>query len=180
MRVFIALPVPEAEKDDLILQTAGLRARYPELKWIGSQGLHITLNFLGEIEERMLPFLRTTMESAAMRMETFDLSLRGLSSFPRKGPPRVIFVPVIDGARSCIELQHRLSDTLESHFPRERRRFTPHLTLARVKSGRAPDPERESQDIGVNYRVDRVVLYRSVLTPRGAFYEELYRAPFTG
>ncbi|MDZ7793846.1 MAG: RNA 2',3'-cyclic phosphodiesterase [Spirochaetia bacterium] len=89
MRVFTAVPIPESLQEKIILSTASLRGRYPKLKWVSQQALHITLNFLGEIEEEAVPQVLDAMEAVKPSFNSFDLDFRGLGVFPRRGPARV-------------------------------------------------------------------------------------------
>jgi 2'-5' RNA ligase len=174
MRLFTAIPMPEEVQEDIILQTAGLRGRYPDLRWVRQDALHITLNFLGEVEEQRLPEVREAFEQLRGGFRAYRLSFRGLGTFPKRGPARVLYLAVEEGSEPSVRLQRQLAGFLQGFAGKERKRFTPHLTLARVKNSAShPDPAAEGTDIRAGCNVDRVVLYRSHLHPDGARYEEL-------
>jgi 2'-5' RNA ligase len=174
MRVFTAIPLPESVRERIILQTAALRGRYPDLRWVRQEALHITLNFIGEVEEERIEELRQALQLLKGRAEAFPLSFRGLGTFPKRGPARVLYLAVDEGAERTVHIQKELARGLQHLAGKERKRFTPHLTLARVKnSADYPDPQREGSEIGADFSVERVVLYRSHLQPDGARYEEL-------
>ena len=174
MRVFTAVPLPEALQEDIILSTASLRGRYPKLKWVSQQALHITLNFLGEIEEEKAPQVLSAMEAVKPAFNSFDLEFRGLGVFPQRGPARVVYLEPQRGIQQCQKLQQALARQLVVYASPERKKFKPHLTIARVKPHTDwPEPETEGIDIAFGFTVQRVVLYKSILKPDGAHYEEV-------
>lgn len=174
MRVFTAVPIPESLQEKIILNTAALRGRYPTLKWVSQQALHITLNFLGEIEEETVPRVLDAMEAVRPSFNSFDLEFKGLGVFPRRGPARVVYLEPQRGVPQCQKLQQDLARQLSDYAPPERKKFKPHLTIARVRPHTDwPEPENEGTDIAVGFTVQRVVLYKSILTPEGAHYEEV-------
>ncbi len=174
MRVFTALPLPEALQEKIILDTAALRGKYPHLKWVSQQALHITLNFLGEIEEDSIPQVMQAIEKVKPVFQGFRMEFKGLGVFPRKGPARVVFLQPHTGVQECRDLQRQLSGYLSAFAPPERKKFKPHLTLARVKQNTGwPNPDQEGLDISLGFTVNRIVLYKSILKPEGAHYEEI-------
>lgn len=174
MRIFTAIPLPEALREQIILDTAPLRGRYPDLKWVSQQALHITLNFLGEIEDAKVPRVLQAMEMVRPLFRQFRLEFSGLGVFPRRGPARVVFLDPQQGIRECRELQRALSGRLAAFAAPERKKFKPHLTLARVKQNADwPKPEDEGQNLRIGFTVQRIVLYKSILRPEGALYEEV-------
>ncbi|MFO7731307.1 MAG: RNA 2',3'-cyclic phosphodiesterase [Spirochaetia bacterium] len=174
MRVFTAVPVPESLQEEIIVSTASLRGRYPRLKWVSQQALHITLNFLGEIEEETAPQILDTMKAVKPAFNSFSLEFRGLGVFPRRGPARVVYLEPQRGIQQCQKLQQALARQLAVYAPPERKKFKPHLTIARVKSHTDwPEPENEGANIAFSFTVQRVVLYKSILKPDGAHYEEV-------
>ncbi len=174
MRVFTAIPIPETLQEKIILDTAPLRGRYPGLKWVSQQALHITLNFLGEIEAERVPKVLEQMQLIKPMFKAFRLEFSGLGVFPRRGPARVVFLNPQSGIEECRNLQRTLSGHLAAFAPPERKKFKPHLTLARVKSqSEWPDPDEEGRNMQVGFTVQRVVLYKSILRPEGAYYEEV-------
>jgi len=174
MRVFTAIPIPKPLQEQIVLDTAPIRGRYPQLKWVSQGALHITLNFLGEIEDEKIPQVLQTMELIQPVFRSFSLEFKGLGVFPRRGPARVVFLEAQEGIQECRELQKALARGLTRFSAPERRKFKPHLTLARVKHTTDwPDPENEGHDISVGFEVDRIVLYKSILKPEGPQYEEV-------
>ncbi|MFP4617320.1 MAG: RNA 2',3'-cyclic phosphodiesterase [Spirochaetaceae bacterium] len=177
MRLFIALPVPEEVRGRIIARTKVLREKYPELKWVRGEALHLTMSFLGETEEGRVDQIRSIMDKAASGVDAFEMELGGIGFFPKKGPPRVLYTAVTKGAPETRTLYSALLEGLEKIGFEGRKKFTPHLTLARVKGKvDTPDPEVDGTDIDFSFTADRLVLYRSRLTPSGAVYETLGEA----
>ncbi len=174
MRLFTAISVPTDLREKIIQDTSLLRGRYPQLKWIRMGGLHITLNFFGEVEEKYLPHIESAMSTAASGLEEFDLRLQGLGFFPKRDIARVLYFGVGDGGDSCRALQKIITDQTSAVFPRDRRPYTPHLTLARIKERtKLPDPSGKEGIPVVSFRVKTLELYRSYLKSTGAEYEVL-------
>lgn len=177
MRLFIALPVPEEVKDMIIARTEPLREKYPGLKWIRRDALHLTLSFLGETGESNVEPIRSVMNKAAAGVDAFEIELGGMGFFPKKGPPRVLYTAVTRGVPETRSLYSVLREGLLELGFEGRKKFTPHLTLARVKNaGNTPDSEEEGKDLAFSFTADRIVLYRSYLKPSGAVYEILGEA----
>lgn len=172
MRLFIAIPVPEDVRDRILVDTAEMRGRYPDLKWTGRDAYHLTLSFLGETEEKMVEPIREAMDKAATNNKTFEMELAGIGSFPKKGPPRVLYVPVVKGFDETKRLHGSLVRALGDLGPQERKKFTPHLTLARIKGKKeSPDPRENGNGLHFSFTCSKLVLYRSHLHPEGARYE---------
>lgn len=178
MRLFTAVSLPGELRETLVLSTAGLRGRYPKLRWLGQDAFHITLNFFGEVEETFLPLIETAMSMAAREVETFDMLLRGLGFFPGRSAARVLYLEVKRGADSCRLLQKTIVRQTGGLIPQDRRAYTPHLTLARVKGPSVlPDPAREGLNVETAFWVGHIDLYRSRLKSSGAEYELLSSVP---
>jgi RNA 2',3'-cyclic 3'-phosphodiesterase len=180
MRLFIALPLPDEVQDCIVLRSAHLRSRYSGLKWTGRDALHITLVFLGETEERLVDVIAEKMRRSADLLMSYTIKLHGLGTFPPKGRPRVLYLRVEKGGEESQRVFSVLRRELGDLAGRKRRRFSPHLTLARVREGeKVPDLE-EGNDLRFTFPVSRMVLYRSHLSPKGARYEPLAEAELRG
>jgi 2'-5' RNA ligase len=149
---------------------AGGRARLTVVK---PPAIHITLKFLGEIDDKTLGRVREAL--AALRFGPFELSVGGVKGNPPSSP-RVIWAEVRDGG-GCAGLFSLVEDALAPlGIPRERRAYTPHATLARVKRF---DPSLlptlkslASEEFG-SCPVRSIKLKKSTLTPEGPVYEDL-------
>jgi 2'-5' RNA ligase len=174
MRLFIALPIPEEVRERIVADTAFLRGKYPRLKWLRQDALHLTLSFLGEVEEDRIDFIHGAMRQAAERTSAYGMELEGMGAFPKRGAPRVLYLPVTKGEETTRMLQSVLVQALGDLGKRDRKKFTPHLTIARVKGRHeTPDPREAGEGLSFGFDQRSVVLYRSHLDPKGARYERL-------
>lgn len=172
-RGFIAVDVPPLTP---LERLAGeLRDASGSLKVVRTDQLHLTLKFLGDTEEGLVPEIITAIREAAAGVSPFDVRVRGTGAFPSLARMNVIWVGV-EGAEPLVRIANALESSLEPlGFPREGRAWKAHATLARVKGARDLDAASRvlrthaEQTFGT-YRVDAVQLKKSVLTPQGAQY----------
>lgn len=146
----------------------------PGVAWVKASNLHLTLKFLGDVEEQRIEAIATSLTKAAAQVDAFDLTIGGFGAFPTRARPRVIWVGA-NGPRL-----HALVESIESAleplgFPRETRPFAGHITLGRVRarSTRGLSCHTGAEGHHGATRVTRIVLMRSQLTPGGASYTEL-------
>ncbi|MEK7848395.1 MAG: RNA 2',3'-cyclic phosphodiesterase, partial [Chloroflexota bacterium] len=178
IRAFVAIELPGAVRRALSQAQEGLKpASGNAMRWVNTEGIHLTLKFLGDIEEARVPEIISALEAACAPVPPFNLGLGQTGAFPNPGSPRVLWVGLTGSLDSLVYLQRRVEDGLEAlGFPHEERGFSPHLTLGRVREGIAPGQRR---DIGqalarcqvpvvAPFRVDGLALMRSQLTPQGA------------
>ena len=184
LRLFVAVDVPEDVKQALAAALRPFRERMPGVRWTSPEGWHVTLKFLGSTWPRFLGTVRAAVESAAAGAVSFETKLTEVGAFPTATRARVLWVGLADPADRFTALVADLDEQLREHFVPEKRKFTPHLTLARL------NPPLNLRDasapvVGASMRsrpfaVDRLVLYRSHLSPRGARYEPVANAVFGG
>lgn len=166
---------------------ADLRSLMPEVRagWERCEKLHITLKFLGDVEEARVADLMSAAAGAAQSVSPFGVRINGAGSFPPRGPARILWLGVEDDSGALARLQHRLEEECEAKgFAREARPFHPHITIARL---RRPEGARRlamiHQEKGfapAEASVADFVLMRSELGPGGSRYTELSRHPFGG
>ncbi len=183
MRTFIAIEIPEEIKTVLAALQNKLRRAAATVSWTKPENIHLTLKFLGEIEEQKLGQIESACLAAAAETASFTLNISDAGAFPDHKQPRVIWVGLGGETASLTDLQSRLDQRLsELGFEKETRPFQAHLTLGRVK---APKNTRELMAELINYRppalsfvVDEIVLMRSQLHPAGSIYTPLTRVRF--
>ncbi|MBF8266681.1 MAG: 2'-5' ligase [Dehalococcoidia bacterium] len=187
LRAFIAVELPPGVTETLRrlvqdLQSLALR----DIRWVRPKGVHLTLRFLGNIPSDSVEPVSQALRRCAASSAPFDLFLGGLGAFPAWRDPRVIWVGLGGALEGLLSLQEALERELESlGFERERRPFSPHLTLGRIREGASAPQRRRAGEalagVSVEVRgelpVREVSLIRSTLTPSGAIYTRLYSAP---
>jgi 2'-5' RNA ligase len=184
MRLFFAVKISEAIKADIGAAVQSFPLHNPPWRWIPTGNMHLTLKFLGEVDEGIVPDLKAVASDAAARVRPFRVVYGPFGGFPNLSRPRVIFFAAKEGARELAEIARLLEVGVEPlGIPRENRPFTAHLTLARIKEplpramvdrlASVPAlPATAFQD------VDRFVLMQSHLAREGATYEEIGSFPF--
>lgn len=134
MRAFIAIPVPDDVKQYARMMRNELGRARPDIKWVEYQNYHLTLKFLGEVEEKQLPELKKNLSRAGDSSPAFNLSAGGIGFFPNRMRPRVIWM----GIKGELDKAAFLGDRVDAYLstigfePEKEHRF--HLTLGRVRS----------------------------------------------
>jgi RNA 2',3'-cyclic 3'-phosphodiesterase len=184
MRLFLAIPLPDALCAELGRRTAALRSELPPATWVRPEAMHLTLHFFGEREpERATAIAAALAAPLAAHAET-SLHLARAGAFPR-ARPRVVWID-LEGSSALEAMQRTVRETLAAlDEPLDDRPFRAHLTLARCKARfRRPHQERLAAAFanlaGISFPVREVVLYESVLDPGGARHRALARLPLAG
>lgn len=189
MRLFVAIEIPEAWRRVAVETAEALRARLgpePGLRFAAAERLHLTLRFLGEVDEAVEPDLRAQLRHEVTRVDV-PLELTEVGTFGSPSRPTVLWLGLggdLDGLAALREAVDRAAVT--SRLEVDERRLQPHITLARVERRAGPEQRRAIADaVGALARPPRspfaaseVVLVRSYLG-RGARYEVLMRYPST-
>lgn len=180
IRAFVAVDIPEEikEKAALLLQALAF-GRHRRVKWVSTSGLHITLKFLGDIREPLVPDLEAAMREVADHHGSFSLFLKGCGAFPSLHRPRVIWAGVDGDVGVLGEIKRDLDSRLEPlGFAVEDREFKPHVTLGRVRKPAADPDLAKAVASQLAFKTDffcvkEMVLYQSILKSEGAEYRPL-------
>ncbi|HEV8194676.1 MAG TPA: RNA 2',3'-cyclic phosphodiesterase [Ktedonobacterales bacterium] len=184
-RTFIAVELPDNVRAFLTRAIARLRRALPSVRWVDPASLHLTLAFLGELDDDALAAAMTATEEEASKGTPFTLRTGTLGTFGPRHVPRVIWIGVEGETAHVRALQEALAQRLEAAgFPREQRPFSPHLTLARLKSPLAPEAltrlealMHEPQHEHASWRVNEISVMKSELGRGGARYIRLQAYP---
>lgn len=187
MRLFIAIDLPEVLiKKIKILQDEIKRGCRARVSWSIPENIHLTLKFLGEVQEGKIDDIKEKIEDAGKGVGPFLLSVNGIGYFPNPHRPRVIWVGIKTYDNMLNTLYERLESGLkELGFEKEDRRFHPHLTLGRIKEitrktalKGMPDNLNGSDELG-KFKAEGICLYKSELNPKGAVYTKLFECKLT-
>jgi RNA 2',3'-cyclic 3'-phosphodiesterase len=191
MRVFVAVDVGDAVRREVTRVVTTLTGKLeavktpPKVVWVKPNALHVTLRFIGEIEEPEVERLQELL-APPIAIAPFELEWRGVGSFPSQKHPRALWLGVINGAAPLAQLEAEVSRRLAGvrAVEIEDRAFLPHLTIGRVKmAGEGVDWPKLLQSVEIKRAasiVDRVTLYRSELSQRGPNYTGLVSASLIG
>jgi 2'-5' RNA ligase len=187
IRTFVAVEIDAAVRQRAAKLIALLSAAGADVKWVDAVNLHFTLKFLDEVSLSDIPELGEVVSRAVATIKPFDLEVHGGGAFPNAARPKTIWLGAGSGQEQMIALHGALEAALAKlGFRKEHRRFTPHLTLGRVRtSGPAVDElgqllqQQAAFDAG-ECRVGQVVVFSSELTPEGPLYQALCRAKLGG
>ncbi len=181
MRCFLALEVAPPVAEYLARVIDGLARRSRDVKWVKKEGIHITLKFLGEIDEGLVDEIRVSLEPAGARFAPFVVSLKEIDAFPSKRRARVVIVRLNQGTGEMKAVYEAVEERLAGFdFEREAREYTPHATLGRMKVPH-PFPDGDLPALEqMTFTVDGIVLFKSKLTPSGAIYTPVWKIKFGG
>lgn len=185
-RTFIALELDSSQQrflGNIIRQGQQL---LPDLRWVDPTGIHLTLAFLGELDDPALAKAMTAAQYAATCSDPFTYHLSGLGTFGPARHPRVLWMGVSEPFGMLNVVQRALTLALEREgFATEKRPFSPHLTLARIKTPLNPEQLHILQQLlaryqfaSPNYRATRLSVMKSELARAGARYSCLRECPF--
>lgn len=165
-RLFIALDPPEKTREELAALCQGL----PDCRWTPPEQLHLTLCFIGEAEGSTFLDIREALEEIAAA--PFSIQLEGLGLFPPRRAPRVLWAGVQDNA-ALMQLERKVVNAVRRcGVVLEKRKFSPHITLARLQEGALPRLERylgaHSLFRAAPFVATHFTLYSSVLGRGGA------------
>ncbi|HYH27479.1 MAG TPA: RNA 2',3'-cyclic phosphodiesterase [Actinomycetota bacterium] len=175
LRLFAAVDLPPTAERAAERAIEAWRVRLSGGMWVPSERWHVTVKFLGRTPTDVLEDVRGACAAAASRIRPFRVGLDGLGVFPSPGRARVLWIGLRDREGGLPALARAVDDELANLFPPETRPFSPHLTVARFKpftDMRAVIEELRSTRVEASpFRVGKLVLYRSHLSPKGARYE---------
>jgi len=177
MRLFIAIEILEKIKAELMEIVDKLKQAGADVKWVRPQGMHITLKFLGEVDENRKDKIIEILKQISEKKSPFTVTFKGLGAFPDLKRPRVVWIGIEKGGEELKGIAKELDVSLGNlGFLREKREFSPHLTLGRVKSGRNKNALVSALSSHNNFtlpelNVDKINLIQSILKREGAEYK---------
>jgi 2'-5' RNA ligase len=185
MRTFIAIELPTEIKTILSNMQNELKQAHGDIKWVKPENIHLTLKFLGEIEQDLIKKICSILEATAQKYPSFSLYLSKLGAFPKLQYPRVIWISVTNDQIAINIAQDLEKELLRIGLPAESRPFSTHITLGRLRSGLnrkalVEKLELINKDIalpGPEFNILGLTLFKSTLTPQGPIYEAILSCP---
>lgn len=185
IRAFIAIELEKELKQAISQVTEDFLQAKADIKWVERQNIHITLKFLGSIEEKQIDIAKHCLSEIANSFNFFSMSLKGVGTFPEKGIPRVIWIGADEGKNELERCASLIENFLvKEGFKKEDRPFTPHTTIGRVRSPlntallKAKLKHYENFFFG-SQLVKEISFFRSDLTKSGPIYSPIARFSFS-
>lgn len=182
MRTFIAIELPQEIKDFLNTIQAKLKKTGADVKWVEPKNIHLTLKFLGEIDDKKLERILAIIEDTAESKNSFSMRISAVGAFPKINSPRVIWLNIDEGKTETEEIARDLEEKIaQLGIPKEDRPFSCHITIGRTRSTlnreKLVQELKNLVDIGkggnLAFTVTKITLFKSTLTPKGPIYEVL-------
>ncbi len=177
MRTFIGIEIPfEAKRKIFEMEKEILKSK--AVKKVELNNLHITLKFLGEVNERKIEELKSILFSAAENSHPFMASIGDAYGFPETNHARIVYLSIEKGKADIIRLFKSIEKSIGSEFKKEDREYIPHITIGRVKKGRM-----NMKGIRFSYppfSVDHFTLFKSELKRTGPEYIIIQRFKLGG
>ena len=184
IRTFIAIELNSAIKDELAQLQENLKDSAADVKWVKPQNIHLTLKFLGYVEEEKIHKISSLLDYIASSYNSLEFSLFKVGCFPKIEYPKVVWVGIDKGCAVIEEIAKKLEEELQSlGFAKEKRSFSAHLTLGRVRSGKNRNTLVEKIkalefNSSAQSLLHELVLFKSSLTPQGSIYTKLHTSKF--
>jgi 2'-5' RNA ligase len=172
LRLFIAALLPREIQAGIDEYIKTIRPRCEGVKWERREKLHITLKFLGNVDDSKANRISSVLSGVVDSNSSLSMEIQRFGGFPVLSNPRVIFVGLSDNP-SLSEIHEAINNELEPlGFEKARRKFIPHVTIGRVKSkfrvkGTIPPPKK------VKFEINEIALMESVLKREGSIYAPL-------
>ncbi len=190
IRAFIAIELPDGVKRELTALQAKLAVEPARgIKWVSPDGIHLTLKFLGWVAPDGIDAVKLAIGEAVKSFRPFELGISDLGGFPNLRRLDVVWCGLVGDLAHLSGLQQSIENIVSPlGYPTEKRAFSPHLTLARLREDVDPGARQSLAkkiasmkfEPGLPIPVDSVSLMRSTLLPSGAVYDCLDIFPFVG
>ncbi|HDZ77182.1 MAG TPA: RNA 2',3'-cyclic phosphodiesterase [Candidatus Omnitrophica bacterium] len=185
MRTFIAIKVPENIQKNFRLIQKKLKRPGQNIKWVNPENIHLTLKFLGETKETQLPQIKKVLVDAASEFKISNIKIGTLGVFPGIKNPRIIWIGAEEKDTTIAEIAEILNNRLKNlGFIKEKRKFTPHITIARIRSLNNITDLLNNITANIDFeagefKVNKICLIQSRITSSGSIYNMMAEARLT-
>lgn len=186
LRAFIAIEIENTETLNNIikwkkqLETLGIDAKFVE-----DENIHLTIRFLGEISTASLEQIKELLDNVSKMFKPFEIKVAGFGAFPNVYRPRVLWVGIVEGFETLANIRKYIDSEIVRRglkdVHKDQHEFSPHITIARLKSYRGVEKLQKYFDEYKDYvfgssTITQIKIKRSILTPRGPIYSDIYVA----
>ncbi|MFY9607498.1 MAG: RNA 2',3'-cyclic phosphodiesterase [Blastocatellia bacterium] len=182
IRTFICIEVPDSLKERIDKLQQTLRQQDAKISWVKPSNIHLTLRFLGEVASACIPEVGAAVERAALRSRPIEIEVGTTGCFPSVKRPRVFWVGLPAVPDALADLHALIEEELAiGGFPPDDRRFSPHLTIGRVRSPQ--NASRVAENLITtgfaceSFQAAKVIVMRSEMNPGGSIYSPLFHVP---
>jgi len=184
VRTFIAFDTPLSLKEEIGKIQSILKETRADVRWETDNKFHVTIKFLGDVDENILPTILTTVKNVTERYHPFSIIYQTVGAFPNKNRPRVLWVGCTNTDRQLLDMKNELDEALKPYgFEIEERQFHPHVTLGRVKSPSGiKNLIQTLENVTFEPRqvsISNILVVKSILKPSGSEYSTLASIPLS-
>ncbi len=179
IRAFIAIEIDSGIRKKLSEHIDTLKSAGADVKWVVPENIHLTVKFLGYIEEETLPDLNKIVYDAVSSLKSFNISIGNIGAFPSIKRPRIVFVCVDEKETNLLALYENLNKEVEElGIKKESKKYVGHITLGRLRTQKNISKlttvlKSETECFFGIKKVNYVSLMQSQLTPTGPIYTKL-------
>jgi RNA 2',3'-cyclic 3'-phosphodiesterase len=176
VRTFIAIDIPQTIKDRIEALQRKLGGSRAQVSWTKASKIHLTLKFLGDVARSKLDEVIAAAERAASRAAPFEVEVGGAGCFPSLRNPRVLWIGLSQIPDPLAKLHTAVElELARIGFAREQKKFSPHLTIARIRTP-SPDARELAERLieegfqAESFRAEEVIVMRSEMKSTGSVY----------
>lgn len=180
LRLFIGIELPLFVQEALSKAQRALKKAGADVKWVEVHNIHLTLKFLGYVKNDKVDSIKKAISQTLKNTSSFEISIcKEINAFPSIKNMRVLWIGIEKGNDIIQKIQAQIEDDLEKiGIEKEERKFTPHLTLGRLKSAKSKESlirhmEKTYLDKNYDLPISKITLFQSILTPQGPIYNIL-------
>lgn len=181
MRAFIAIDLPERIKRKIAKLENDLKKCDLAFRWVKPENLHLTLKFLGDINQEQVSKIKEAIAKVSDKFSAFKASFNGFGFFPNERRPRVFFIS-IDKKKLLKSIATELEEELETLGFKKEGKFKSHITLARIKDLKNIEclkSKIKNTQLDEKFPTDTIILYKSTLTKEGPIYGKIFKSNLT-
>jgi 2'-5' RNA ligase len=183
LRTFVGVDITPVIRERAVALQQNLSKTGAQVKWVEPENLHVTLLFLGEVEDREVPNVCRAISEETQKHSSFPMTVETVGCFPNPRRPRILWIGVGQGAQELCSLHDALEAPLLNLgcYRREERKYTPHITIGRVRGDRPANDlsvalAKQASWHGGQSDVREILVLSSELTPQGPVYTIMSRA----
>ena len=180
IRTFLALELPQTVRNKLSVHTELISGhdKLQQIHWLPKENYHLTLAFMGNVDYALISSLQLKLEQNLSSNKAVPFRFSEITPFPISGAPKIVAV-MLRHSEELMQLQYNTAKYVRGFgIPLEHRRFTPHVTLGRLKSRSRNSIAFQPQQIFLEGVSEKLVILQSELAPKGAIYTSLGEISF--